>query len=211
MVSVLWRQESHRSPLCELCSFPLICPSVRHCSTPTWVAPSQVRPNFLWRPGVQDMAYQLVADIRCEAVHYPACRLFPSWWVPVCRIRRCVISSVDITPVDMHGHALVHLVRPRCVVASFELLRRKQASHSSVHFLPFVLYLRLGFVCLLSAVEVLNPHDLIPCKSERAEAQQPTQPDNNIKENKGLMNSLRKHIVRERDRESRTHKSIFKK
>ena len=91
---------------------------------------------------------------------------------PMCRIERCVISSVDIALVAMPEQVLVHLVHPRCIVRYVELLCRKRASHSSVHFHPSVLYPRLGFVCfeLLSTAEVLNPRALIPWKSERVEA-----------------------------------------
>ena len=140
-----WRQESRKSPWCRLCSRPPTCLSAIHCSTPAWVATFgprclrqkklfQVRPSFLWCLGVPDMAEQLVTDTRHEAVHYPACHLFRSQKVPMRCIRHYVISSIDITPVTMPEQILVHLVRPRCVVASIELLRRERASHSSVHF-----------------------------------------------------------------------------
>ena len=104
------------------------------------------------------MAEQLIGDTGYEAVHFPACRMFPSRRVPMCRLRHYIIISVDITPVAKPEQVLVHLIRPRHPVASVELLRRERANHSFIRFE------------LISPTEVLNPRALIPCKMLRAEA-----------------------------------------
>ena len=88
----------------------------------------------------------------------------------------------------MPEQVLVHLVRPRCVVASIELLCWKRARYSSVHFFfSSVLHPRLGYVYfgLLSAIEALNPRALIPCKELCAEDMQKTE-----YRTEGLMESL---------------------
>ena len=116
------------------------------------------------------MVEELVADTERKVVHYPAC-------LPVCRIKRYIISFVDITLVTMPEQVLVHLVQSRCVVASVELLRQEQARHSSVDSFSSVIHPRLGFVCfeLLSAAEVLNHRVLVSCKELHAEATQTTE------------------------------------
>ena len=98
----------------------------------------QIFTGLLRRLSISDMAEQLVSDTRCEVVHYLACRLFPSRRVPMCRLRRFIISSVNLTLVEMPEQVLMHLIRQRCVLASFPLLPRERASHSSVHFFLFL-------------------------------------------------------------------------
>ena len=120
------------------------------------------------------MFEHVVGDIGCEAIHYPACRLFPSRRVHVCRLRCCIVSSVDITPVAMPEQVLMYLIRPRCklFLSSFSI-GREVAIPLSIFSFPSVLHPRLGFVRfeLLSAVEVLNPHALnLPCEELSMEA-----------------------------------------
>ena len=102
---------------------------------------------------------------RCSPTH-DARRLFPRREVPVCRFGCCVVCSIDIAPVAVPEQVLVHLVRPRCVVRSVELLCRKRARHSSVHCSSCSVSSSRYVGCR----EVLNPRALIPCEECRAEA-----------------------------------------
>ena len=98
----------------------------------------------------------------------------------MCRFGCCVVSSIDIALVAVPEQVLVHLVRPRCVVRSVELLYRKRARHASVHSSQSV-----SSSTYAGCREVLNPRALIPCKECRAEARVKT--EDRKKEDTGLM------------------------
>ena len=82
-------------------------------------------PSMLLRTRTPNVTQELFAHTGREAIENSARRLFLGREVSVCRFRCCVICSIDIGPVSMPEQVLVHLVRPRCIVASIELLSWK--------------------------------------------------------------------------------------
>ena len=123
----------------------------------------QISPSILQHFRIPNIAQEFFTQTRREAVKNSTRQLIPGREVSVCRIGCCVICSIDIAPVSVPEQVLVHLVRPRRVVVSIELLCQKRASHSSIHYVFPVLHGRFSFQAK-SVVEVLNPRALIPCK-----------------------------------------------
>ena len=104
----------------------------------------------------QNVPKKLIAHVGCKAVENFAFLLILGREISVCRLRRCIISSFDITPVTVPEQVLVHLLRARCVVARIELFCRRWGSHSSVNIPIFsfpkprtCLYLVHLLLCLL--------------------------------------------------------------
>ena len=103
--------------------------------------------GFLWCFRVFDVVEHLVVRTSRESVQHFAHSLFPCREVLVCWLGRYPVCSFDLTPVVVPQQVLVHLVGPRRIVASVELLRQKRGCHASIHFF-FCMLLPVSRVCL---------------------------------------------------------------
>ena len=99
----------------------------------------QISPSFFRCLRIPNVVEHLIMHTRCQAIRDSTCCLFSSRIILVWQLWH-YIFSMDVTLVVVLKQVLVHLVFPRCVVHSVQLLYRKSTTHIFIHVPVFLLF-----------------------------------------------------------------------